>query len=514
MVEGDPYEPLDEGSLTEMTLSDAVDEAFEEALADPGTAAARAVDAGRAGAPDQSARGARSPEPDPAQLAITARPPSAAAAFEADEVEVEVELDRADEGCAASAESADDEAAFEVDAWVERDTPPPSITYELAADAELDEPFRGEAASAAPDEVLAEPEPPARITPEDTELEEVTDPLERFDAEPEPLHALHQGVPISGALPEGVEVPGPLEALGDRQMYTTFASGEVWLFLYVSDEANEVFTGRAIDLLPQLVRVDGVPVVLLSLVDSGPSTPAVRRVALDPFDPDARGVLELLRDECTVRVAVFGPDGAVERILRLTVPRRRNVALILDLCDRGLRPEDAPHAAQVRTRALDQPPPVDQDFPVMVYPSTAAVNAAEALHRIEAVLPSVTPAMLERGLTVLGAPFDAVRDGVTALLYDAFEHGVAVPDQLIGRARQLGLVPREASPVRALSDAFVRSLDRPHGLDASEIARNWRRMLELAEWRDEPLDSLGRALAAVALGQHDEPSSLPPRRGR
>ena len=216
VVEGDPYEPLDEGSLTEMTLSDAVDEAFEEALADPGTAAARAVDAGRAGAPDQSARGARSPEPDPAQLAITARPPSAAAAFEADEVEVEVELDRADEGCAASAESADDEAAFEVDAWVERDTPPPSITYELAADAELDEPFRGEAASAAPDEVLAEPEPPARITPEDTELEEVTDPLERFDAEPEPLHALHQGVPISGALPEGVEVPGPLEALPDR----------------------------------------------------------------------------------------------------------------------------------------------------------------------------------------------------------------------------------------------------------------------------------------------------------
>ncbi len=158
-----------------------------------------------------------------------------------------------------------------------------------------------------------------------------------------------------GSLPPMPMTP-PEAFLDDPAIQMAASLGEgPWLFARLDEGREDAFRGEGVELLVQLVVVEGRPVVLLSLVDGGEGRPYVRRAGLDPDRPSHRTILEELRRKYEATVALFGPDGRFERTLKVGGPRQGNVQRVLErLREAGDYRVDATTAVE---RALAAAPP-------------------------------------------------------------------------------------------------------------------------------------------------------------
>jgi hypothetical protein len=276
----------------------------------------------------------------------------------------------------------------------------------------------------------------------------------------------------------------------DRQMVAEYNEGRIWLFARLG-EGHETAFRTGVDLLAQLVVVQGYPVVVLALVEKGDDgRPYARRAALDPARAADRRVLEHLRRNFAASVALFGPEGAYERTFEVEAPRTENVVLLLERVSR-FREEpkvDGPTAVE---RALAAPPPVRQaGHPFELEPQPAK-DADAALAAVQLLADWSRPEKLDRAILALSIPRDAVDASFRQILKDAIRWGIALPAPLLARGVSLGIGAEPGEIVSEQIEAFrkvVAATDHG-GLLPEQIAENWERMLQSASENEVALDA-------------------------
>lgn len=365
-------------------------------------------------------------------------------------------------------------------------------SVQLVDDSMLEEQSTSETEAFADEETLGEIEEleelPSEATSvladDDVELldeDELPAELSDLKVDDGPSHA-EKRIPTPATPPDGF--------FEDRsiQMMATMPEGP-WLFVRLGEGHEEAFRDE-VELLAQYMAIDGVPVVLLALVEWGQSRPYARRAALDPADEGDRAILEALRDGATATAAVFGPVGRFERTLEVAMgPRCANLAAILQRADRDRDADADDDAAVAMERALAAPPPLTlrghpfQDAP----PAASAKEAREAL---SALAKWSKPAKLDMAVLALSIPRDVVDDAFRRILDDAMKHGLAIQGPLVSRAVSLGVVPEPGEMVERLVDAFrgTARLEGCGGLDAKAVAANWEGLLALAEEYEVAMD--------------------------
>ena len=122
------------------------------------------------------------------------------------------------------------------------------------------------------------------------------------------------------AVPTGHSLAARRLAAGDVEMVAVLEDG-VKLFARLDEGREDAFQPETVDLLIQLVMVQGRPVSLVSLVDPRGERPYVRRAALDPLDDADRQVLDALRQSFRATVALHSMDSRLIRTVEVAAPR-------------------------------------------------------------------------------------------------------------------------------------------------------------------------------------------------
>ena len=291
---------------------------------------------------------------------------------------------------------------------------------------------------------------------------------------------------VERGMPDVAMPPAELFVDGQVQMLAAMREDQPWLYARVEEGHEDAF-GSEPDLLVQYVAVEDDPVVLLALVDWAGDRPYVRRAAFDPRRQGDRAILDRLRQDLRVTIALFGPQGTYERTLELHVPERQlNLAMALDHADRCEGQGDPVTAME---RALAAPPPVRlRGHPFREAPD--AETAADALRNVAALSKWSTPVKLELALLGLSLPRQLVDESFRRVLDDALRHGVSLPERLITRAVSLGVAAEPGDLVLRIAGAFRGTAALPDrgGLSVDDVARNWEQLLQTADRYEVALD--------------------------
>ncbi|HJL46816.1 MAG TPA: hypothetical protein RMG45_13295, partial [Polyangiaceae bacterium LLY-WYZ-15_(1-7)] len=301
--------------------------------------------------------------------------------------------------------------------------------------------------------------------------------------------AIHRGeeAPIS-SFPAAVTPPESFFEDRQVQALARMGSDGPWLFVRLGEGHEDAFRGDDVELLVQYVAVDEYPVLLLSIVERGEGRPYVRRAALDPKDAEDRALLEALHENAlSLTAAFFSPAGRYERTRELAAPERRtNLSMALE---RAARTEGRVDRVTAMERALAAPPPVRLGGHPF-HDAAPAEDAKEAAAAVGALAKWSTPAKLDMALLALSLPRELVDDCFRRILEDALRHGIALPPNLVSRAVSLGVAAEPGELVVRLIDAFrgTARLEGRGGLRAETVARNWEKLLELANEHEVALD--------------------------
>lgn len=356
--------------------------------------------------------------------------------------------------------------------------------------------MRGEAAPAVPriserpPALRASDRPPARPSERPPGVAPKTDsmmPPRRESARPPSLS------PASLA-----PVPPPADFLADRDQEMRLAriDGQTWGFVRLDEGHEESFRGGA-ELLVQLVVIEQRPVVVLALGDTEGARPYVRRTALDPLHPDARALLDALRKDYSVRVALFTSGDHFDRVVRVGGSRTGNVAAILERLS-GFSVSPSIDAGTALERVLAVPPPTrDVNQPFRVDDAQRATSAAEARSLVLRLTEWSRPERIEHAILVLSVPPEAVEATFRRVLEDAVRFGVALPSELLERVVSLGVAPNLRQLLSRQLMAFRKIVARSDrgGLAPEEIAENWDRLFALATEQGLSIDASTRSAA-------------------
>ncbi|MEM9068440.1 MAG: hypothetical protein AAGE52_08030 [Myxococcota bacterium] len=377
-------------------------------------------------------------------------------------------------------------------------------TYDPLEGAELVDSLEMESLDAAdleevePDEVLdLDGE---ELLDEETAQELDPEELEAVVADDTTIHRSEAPPAIDAPLPTAATPPEHFLNDLSLEMATAATPSEIWLFARLSEGHEAAFRSDDVELLTQYLVVDGYPVVLLALVEWSSERPYVRRAALDPLASDDLALLERLRDNLAVTVAIFGPEGRFERTVEVSAPERRtNLSMALERAQRAESDLDAPTALE---RALAAPPPVKlRGHPFEL--AGPAKTARDAFQAVANLAKWSAPAKLDMALLALSIPRDIVDDSFRRILADAVRHGVCLPQALVSRAVSLGVASEPGELITQLIDAFrgTSALPEQGGLKGEVVAHNWEQLLEMASEYDVSMDSEVHDFAWKAIAQ-------------
>ncbi len=282
-------------------------------------------------------------------------------------------------------------------------------------------------------------------------------------------------------------VPPAPEALGRWDgggLHLQLREGRLWLHVRREEGYEHAFQrDEEVDLLVQLVEVEGAPVALLALVDRSGERPYVRRLALDPRAKQGRTTLEALAERFAVEVAVYDEGSRYVGRLRVASEREENVAWLLARTE-AMRGAARVDAATAMERALAVPPPIrSKAGSLLVQEPPDAVGEAWAW--MERVAEQVSEEGLRR--LVLGAsmPVGRVRATVEAALALADRWGLVPEERLLEAARRLEVGVLDKARIGAWIDALARTdADPASGLETPARRILWRRALDLATAHD------------------------------
>jgi hypothetical protein len=363
----------------------------------------------------------------------------------------------------------------------------------------------GTATTVPPDEVEE------LVDDEDVE-EEVDDADVEEDRGPKTQIATASGIAAAEeALAGSSTDPGlakPPELRGDVQMVARAGDG-VDLFVSLGNDAS-AFSGE-VDLLVQLLVVEGCPVALLTLVDAGPDGVA-RRVALDPRNAADKRVLDSLRRAFEARTVFYDAGGSFVRASRVTAARELNVARVLDRIAR-VRGEPGVDFAAASQRVLASPPPVRGGHPFSADDDGRPDTPSRARAALIEIAEWASPEKMEHALLVLSVSRDAIDAAFARVLERGVAHGLAIPASLHDRALGAGLAPDASALVTKQIDAFSKTValaDRG-GLDDEAIASNWEKLLASAADNEVAVDSDTHEIAwrAIRAVRGEQTGSMP-----
>ena len=366
-------------------------------------------------------------------------------------------------------------------------------------------------------EMLTEAPPPADLGQEVEEIVDDVEALEEVQGEITGVHAersdLHpvstvltsidkpktEPPPAPKAEPAGPRpsVPPPAE-FGDRkrEVVVSVEQGTLRLFARLPEGRDDALASPP-DLLVQLVVVDEVPTVLLTLVESGEGRPLVLRAGLDPRSKADRQALDTLRREYRARLAIFTSGARYLRTIEIDAPREANVARVLDRASK--LKGAAIDGATAIGRALSTPPPYRAD-----HPFDAAEEASTAKDAVDAIarLSEWTSAeRLDHAQLVLSVPRERIDAAIARVLGDALRFGLALPPGLGERAIALGVAPDPASLILEQIRAFAQTSRLPDrgGLGDEAVASNWESLLKSAAADEVAIETETHELAWNAI---------------
>jgi len=276
--------------------------------------------------------------------------------------------------------------------------------------------------------------------------------------------------------------PARLLAGGEVEMVASFEDGEVHLYARLDEGREQAFQSKDVDLLEQLVLVQGYPVVLLSLVEDHADRPYVRRAALDPHDGSDRKVLDALRRSFHAMVDLHGSDASFLTTIAVAAPREVNAGLVLDRVTR-LGADTAIDATTAIERALAAPPPVrEAGHPYAAADEAEPATAAQALRMLERVAAWHTAEKLDHALLVLSIPRDVVDVAIRRTLEAAVRFGLALGGTLRTHAVSLGVANEPTEIVARQLTSFRRVSSSPDhgGLTIEQVGANWEKLLREA----------------------------------
>ncbi len=268
---------------------------------------------------------------------------------------------------------------------------------------------------------------------------------------------------------------------------------------------------RGADLLVQLVDGEGVPIVVLTMIEQGVSTsPLARRIPLDPSRTETRAILESLRRDFSAVVHVLDTDGAPLRVFEVHGNRAVNVAMVLD---RATRSEDSASIdmREVLERVSNSPPPIDAPHPFR--PEALRLESARETHEaVEELSRWSTPDRMEHALLVLSVPRDVIDAATHAVISAAIDHGIAVPGALVQRGLALGVTEDAPSLISGQLRQFLQTIGDPRrgGLSAEQVAENWEQLLEAAAAHDVVVDKSTHEIAwrSIRSVRKEQPAPL------
>ncbi|MCA9580828.1 MAG: hypothetical protein KC416_03480 [Myxococcales bacterium] len=306
--------------------------------------------------------------------------------------------------------------------------------------------------------------------------------------------AATQEVTLSGAFVEDITdkvnpAPGvsALRSAPGAEMIAVAEGGRVRLFVRLSEGLEGSFSseGSEMDLLVQLVEVQGYPVVILALVEFAAPRPLVRRTALDPRHTTDRAILSVLEHRFEVEVALVTSDGAYQRGFVLRAPREPNVSRILErIGSSGSTEEEGEGGVVALERALAAPPPAGvSGHPFADRRSVLAPSALVAA--LEPLEKWVAAEQRDRAVLVLGVPEGDVDLVFRWRLEQALELGLPLTPGLLQEAIALGLVADPRDFVRTALKNFPSTV--ASGDLQTDAARLYEELLTLATLQDVPV---------------------------
>ncbi len=347
---------------------------------------------------------------------------------------------------------------------------------------------------------------------EELEAELLEDAVEELVDEAE-VEELRESSPELGQDPAPTPKPGSdvtsalvaeLFADRERQIAAAVLDDRVALAVKVAEGREEAFREGA-DLLVQFAPVDGWPIVLLTLIEERQDgrRPYLRRLALDPSRSPGDRILQQLRIRGEVAVETFSRDREPLHTFELDVPRRVNVALLLERLGRWDQSSEVDVGVALE-RALAAPPPTRlASHPFTSEDPEPATGAVEARRRLLEALHWNEPSKLEMLLLTLSVPKDVVDGALRRYLLDAVRAGIMVPAEFRSRAVSLGVAPDGAALVEETLAAFrttATSEDRS-GLSKEQVAENWKMILEAAGEEELEVPDDLRELATEQLSE-------------
>jgi hypothetical protein len=291
------------------------------------------------------------------------------------------------------------------------------------------------------------------------------------------------------------EVLPPAYFAGQRvgQMAVKLIADELWLFVHIEEERAAAFR-RGVDLMLQYVEVESYPVLLLSLVNQGQDTHAIR-LALDGHsDADLR-VLEHLSRSFRARVALY-IGGVYCETLTVATLREGVAQAIADKVAKLPKERAALSAADVMLRVLRAPPSLwNDDLPFGPARREASTTAA-VLAAVEQLASWLRPEKLVEATLTYCVPRNVIEATNRRVLRAALAFGIALPEELIKLAVEHRAAADEPSLVREQLAAFKQRVEQgENDLGATATRKNWDALFALAEAREVAVDDSLRALA-------------------
>ncbi len=285
--------------------------------------------------------------------------------------------------------------------------------------------------------------------------------------------------PETMALPRpDVDPPVRFLATDDVQMSVVLEE-QPWLFVRVYADHEHVLS-KSSDLLVQYMQIEDYPVVFLALVDAFEGEPFVRRAVLDPLRLRDRQVLEALQSSYEARVAIYVGD-EFKRSFEIAAFREAVVGAILQQVEE-VPPPQAISASEALTRAAEEPPPINRPDLPFGPPQKQAATLEVVRGAVERLAEWMQPEKLQEAILTYAVPPHVIDASAKRVLEAALKMGVALPEQLLERAVQMGVGPDRAAIVEQQLEAFAARLDRP-GVDRNDqfLQENCQELLQLAE---------------------------------
>lgn len=335
-------------------------------------------------------------------------------------------------------------------------------------------------------------------------LREVTGVGTAPEATTEQNRLAEEKTSISTGTLDAPAASAPAEYLGNPELEMAFVlTDRLWLFARLDEGMEDAFNGPDVDLLTQLVVVQGYPVVILTLVEGegGDRRSPARRLALDPERAEHATVLERLRKSYEATAVLTGIKGEPIRTIQVSAPRRVNVAMVLERVQRtkGAARIDAATAME---RALAAPPPIrESSHPFRSEEPPPVETALGAMQALDNLADWSTPERLDRALLALSIPRDVVDGTMRRVLDDAVRFGIALSPSLLGRAVSLGVAAEPGEVVARQLQQFVATASTADrgGMSPEASAENWERLLAAASEAEVPVDDAIHEIAWEAM---------------